>query len=370
MTSRILTDLRWADVVVDLRANRSMPLPTKPFTGRRKSVGDGGAISGTRRSTTHAHDMGIVKWTDETGFTGAVVTLPGAGGEFCSMENVLPHVAHLISDIPRSKHKNVTIPLERGETAFAAAMPVLRHVLTHTITEPVPGAVDVRMSMMYRLAWAANGVRDISGVPLSLRDWDRVPPTNGDGRDERTLFPEDLTFRGSTLAAAWQKSGFVDVATVGEWVERLFPGIEQAQSATSQRRTSIEELATWDAAGFAADEVLDWFEAARYNPNAWAAGRFVPADYCAQLRSRGITPEHLGYLTSGIADNTAQSVAVQHVKTWLNVSPDPVRVCWYIAAGIAKDEARAMERSTGRPDLDQLRLLAAFRPGGSAIDIG
>jgi hypothetical protein len=367
--SRIRTDQRWADVVVDLRANRSMPLPTRDFNGRRKAYVGNATISGTRRSNTHAHAVGILKWTDETGFTGAVVTLPGAGGEFAEMNLVLPHVAHLISDMPRSKHKNVTEPLERGEAAFAAAMPVLQRVLTETITEPVRGAVDSRMSMMYRLAWAAVGVEDVSTIPMSLRDWDRVQPVTGDGREYVANFPEDLTLRGSNLVAAWQKCGFTDASTVGAWVERLYPGIEQAQSATSQRRTSIEELATWESAGFAPDEVLDWFEAARYNPNSYAAGRFVPADYCAQLRERGITPEYLAYLTSGIGENTAQSAAIQHVKTWLNVSRDPVRVCWYIAAGIGKAEAKTMERSPERPDIEQLRLLAAFQSHGGPIDI-
>lgn len=86
-TPRVLTNQPWADVVIDLRINRTGPLPTRSFTGRRKvTVGDA-TVAGIRRGDEPV--QAILKWTDATGFTAAVVTLSGAGAEKYSVSDFL-----------------------------------------------------------------------------------------------------------------------------------------------------------------------------------------------------------------------------------------------------------------------------------------
>lgn len=359
---RILTDTAWADIAVDMRTDRSTSLPTSPFVGRRKISLDGATVSGTRRNVyADGPDTLILKWTDQTGFTGAVVTTHDAEDLWNPMGSLLPHVRHLTDLHPPSKWKNTLVPQQRGDQIFVDALPGLRQILTDgTITAPVRGAVNALDMIRYRLAWASVGITDLSQIPFSLRDWDRVPQTPDDHRHDPEEFPEELTERGPLLVAGWQQDGFDTAASVGEWVQVLYPNLDGARQQTSQRRATIEDLATWHAAGFTPEETLDWFPAARYDRNEYTS-RFVPAVVCADLRDRGVTPRHLAYLTLEIEPSTAASVATKHVRTWLNVAEDPTRVCWYIAAGVEKADAKRMERSPDRPAIEQLRFMAALR---------
>lgn len=365
-TSRVLTDQTWADVVVDLRHDRTGPLPTRPFAGRRKIETEHGLISGTLRG----EGMQILKWTDATGFTGAIVGTNSEGAPYAEepltpsdVGYVLSHARLLVSEAqrPRPHLRRDLARVERGEAIFGRSMAALRTVLTSADLEArVPGADSLRQSLIFRLGWAGVGVADLRDVPQFLRDWERssTPHLAQDRAADRDWFPEILTLSGPHFVAAWQRAGFDDVDTITDWAQSRYGTFVAAENVTRTHRIEVDIRAEWHDAGYNPTEFDTWFSASRFDTNGFTP-RYIKPDKVRSLAASGMTPQVLSRLTATVEDTTAPGAVYSHVTRWARVSPDLDRVCAYIEARVGMDEAKRMERSDP-PSLEQLRLLGAL----------
>lgn len=353
--SRILRDQPWADVVLDLRANRTIPMPTRPFGGRRKAT-PGDVVIGvhTTENVADTDDEPTfhVRCIDPDGFVlGLALDGEGQGRPAHS----LPLLNHLFHP-PGYRYKNVVEPQRRAEAAFARlGLPALRRLVeTDAVSEPVERATTPLKSMKTRVAWASVGVDDLGTLD------DFLAPTKTVGARE--------WYSGAVLVATWLKCGFTSIEDVTLWVTKRYPALMDAVSASFDN-SAVENLSRWHHAGFTPAETDVWVEASQfvYSSHQSATTGFsapmhrqLAPEACAQARQTGVTPEQLRWLCSSIKPESGEVAASEAVLSWLRVGT-PERVCRYIAAGLSKREARRLERSSQPPSDQQLQVMAALR---------
>lgn len=368
----VRTDIGWADVVIDLRNDRTAPIRATRPGGRRKAkaaIGDTRITGSAFRTTTGdgpAVDEQYLIWTDPTGFTAAVVT-----SHQDDLRAVLPHVAHLTAP-PGNRWKNTNDPLRTGETRFADSTDGLRRILTDgTLTSPLPEtSAPLDSRVQYRLAWASVGITDITTIPLYLRDWDRASEDErkairSRNDSSRNWFPANLTLRGPNMVARWQRySTFTDPDDIAEWAHCFYGSASDANFAVTA--TQMADMGAWRDAGWSAPDAHAWMPAAQ--TDTIANPHRAPAETVLAFKRAGGTPAMLRWMLSALPEGAPASVSGKHLQTWLNVAP-PARAAWYVAAGISKTEARRMERASDVPDLTVLRTLAAMRNHDPALTL-